>query len=154
MDFSDWFARWIARHPLKSPAEHTRADYTAEVMARVKAEAPRHAAGTPVHPWSLERIWPGLAFAAAAAVALLVLRPHFATSPAGQAAQTTPEPVAARQIVLAESQEDESWLEETVQLLDELGEDATGELTGTTSDDEEWLQELETLDEDELASSS
>jgi len=47
---------------------------------------------------------------------------------------------------------DDQWVEETLQLLDEFDEDLSDETAGTS--EEEWLEELQQLDEGELATSS
>jgi hypothetical protein len=58
-------------------------------------------------------------------------------------------------VMLAEStSSDDQWLEETLQLLDQLNEDLPATDAGESSDDEEWLNELQMLDEDELSSRS
>jgi hypothetical protein len=61
----------------------------------------------------------------------------------------TPLPQFAESLAGSEDQ----WLEETLLLLDELDEDVSSESAGDGSADE-WLEELEWLDETELAASS
>jgi len=57
-------------------------------------------------------------------------------------------------MTLAESPpSDADWIEQTLQLLEEIDEDAPEETTGDT-DEEDWLNELQLLDETELTASS
>lgn len=146
MDFASWLQSWLTRHPLKAPRAIDRADYTADVMARLKAEAP-----VPVRaPWWP---WPRLALAMATAaagalVALTIFRwvqlPATLVDDAAQEAQ-----------VLAESspaESNERWVEETMQLLDQLDEDVSSD--SDRNAEEDWLEELQLLDETDLAASS
>ena len=60
-------------------------------------------------------------------------------------------------IVLAEApQSDDSWVAQTLQLLDQLDEELPNEPAAgeATSNDNEWLDELQMLDENELAARS
>ena len=177
MDFTTWLRGWLARHPLKAPLNASQASYTTEVMQRLRAlEAPN---SMPARRWPA---WPRLALVsvAAAAVALLVVgRLH---RPGGQlAGQLTadadlltalgqpllPEPGAAvgleelaqelelaDALVLAEAPpSDEEWLEQTLQLLEALDEEPSGSPSDPAIPDE-WLDELEPLDESELGANS
>ena len=149
MDFATWLKTWLTRHPLKEPTTLDRADYTREVMARAKAlDQP---VPSPARSWFP---WPRLVLAvvtAAAGLALVIWTANRSTSQVAQApAHTT--------LTLAESPAgDAQWIEETVQLLEQLDEndgvsqDATG---GASNSDEDWLNELEMLDEGDVASSS
>lgn len=177
MDFATWFRRWLSRHPLKEPPAASRAGYTAEVMRRVRAlEAP---APMPARPWLA---WPRLALvplAAAAAVLLVVGRLRQPSGPlGGQLAADAevltalgqpllPDPGSAGDLeelaheldladalVLAEAPPgDEEWFEQTFQLLEELDEEPSESPSGTAVPDE-WLDELELLDESEPSTSS
>jgi len=129
---------WLSRHPLKGPSDMHRAQYTAEVMAKVKAETQPAPAPSPVRAWLP---WPRLALtmATVAAGVLLML--------------TVTHPTSRRMSQLAQSQntEDQS-LNDTLQLLDQLDENAADDATGTSEED--VLQELKQLDDTELAASS
>ena len=35
--FASWLKQWLARHPIKLPADVTRATYTQDVMSRIQA---------------------------------------------------------------------------------------------------------------------
>lgn len=167
------FTAWLARHPLKSPGETDRAQYTRDVMARVRAldAAPRR---RPV-PWS-GWTWPRLAVGlAGVAVAGLVLR---ASLPAGRIAaqverdtavlvalgepvsDVLPEDDAAEFDVeeglrLAEAgPDDEAWVAQTLQLLDQLDEELPEEPSGEAGTEQEWLDDLQLLDEAGSSSSS
>lgn len=145
MDLATWLKSWLRRHPLKEPEAEPRSRYTAEVMARVRphTNAP---VGVGIRRWLP---WPGravLAFASVAAgIAVAV-----AVSQAVRLPGLVPRPSAA---VLAESpaDEDQAWLEETLELLDELEEELPED---AAPDDESWLEELEMLEDAELAARS
>lgn len=182
MDFADWLKTWLARHPLKAPSDADRSRFTAQVMARVRARPTP--ASWAVRLWSP---WPRLAVSlAAAAVALVVVNAlHPAGSNTRLAAQLAQEsellaeldePVngwaapddvehlaeeleQADAIVLAEApQSDDSWVADTLQLLDQLDEElpdddsAAGD--SNTGNEEEWLDELQMMDDSELAARS
>ena len=181
MDFLAWWQRWFARHPLKSPESLDRSAYTTQVMARVRQAAyPAPSAFT-----IPGRLWPrlGLALATAAAGFFVVL--HHGQPSAGRLAQqierdtevlaavgepltdsvaaNDPDELAAdlemvETFTLAEAPEsDETWIQNTVQLLNQLDEDLPEESTGnetTSPSDEDWMKELQTLDESDLAASS
>lgn len=141
MDFMTWLTRWLVRHPLKTP-EQDRSRFTAEVMARVRrlAESPS--------PEARPALWrPRWVFAAVAAAGLVVV-----LRVAGRSEQVAQAPESSR-IQLAES--DDWWIDETYQLLEQLEAD-TGEPiadpSGASEDD--WFNELELLEESDLAASS
>ena len=172
MDLTLWLKTWFARHPLNGPTDGDRARYTAEVMARVKALTPPAPAPGPVRSWLP---WPRLALTlatVAAGILLMVsvtrqtdrqLAMEVSQEPrvlaaredtAGSEERVDETPAAKEALFLAESPpSDDQWLEETLQLLDELDEDALDDTAGNGSDDL-WLEELQQLDESELAASS
>jgi hypothetical protein len=144
MDLATWLKTRLQRHPLKEPRDADRARYTAEVMTRVRRLA--SPSPEPVRRWLP---WPGrvvLAFASVAAGIIVAVAVSQTVRMPGLA---SPAAVA----VLAESpaDDDQAWLEETLQLLDELEEELPED---TAPDDESWLEELEMLDEAELAAKS
>ena len=153
MDFLTWLDAWMHRHPLQQPPETHRARYTAEVMARVKA-LPTAPTPAPARPgqWLA---WPRLTLAVATGIAGFVLLGTVVGRPPQQLAQ--PPPVSespADALVLAESpSSDDQWLEETLQLLEELDEELPADAASDGSE-EEWLEELQLLDEGPLAASS
>ena len=136
---------WLTRHPLKSPTDIDRAQYTAEVMAKIKAQVQPAPAPAPVRIWLP---WPRLAMTlatVAAGILIMMTVTH-------QASRQLAHPPEA--VLIAESPAaDDQWLEDTLQLLDELDEDVSSETAGDGSE-EEWLEELELLDETDLAASS
>ena len=141
MDFMTWLTRWLIRHPLKTP-EGDRSRFTAEVMARVRrlAEGPS--------PAPRPALWrPQWAFAVLAAAGLVVV-----LRVAGRSEQVAQAPEPSR-IQLAES--DDWSIEETYQLLEQL-EGETGEPVADPSgaSEDDWLNELELLEESDLAASS
>ena len=182
MDFLAWWQRWFARHPLKSPESLDRSAYTAQVMTRVRQAAYPAPSAFAIRPG---RLWPqlGLALATAAAGIFVVL--HHGQPSVGRLArqierdtallaavdEPLTEPVSTgdpeelvdelelvETFTLAEApQSDEAWIQDTVQLLNQLDEElpanAAGEETTGPSDDD-WMQELQTLDESDLAASS
>jgi hypothetical protein len=80
------------------------------------------------------------------------------TSPAGNGAspdELAQELQAEDLLMLAESSpaaEDDQWLDQTMQLLEQLDEDLPGDVSNDASDD--WLNELQQIDETELAANS
>jgi hypothetical protein len=180
MNFIEWFTVWFSRHPLKAPSDADRSRFTSEVMARVRSDA----ASRPAVGWarSLAAGWPRLAVTLAAAAAVLVavtirrpadIRLAETLVQDAELLASVGEPVNGWLVpddvdslaedlehedllVLAEAPEDTdaSWIAETLEILDRLDEDlpeggAAGEPT-----DEQWLEELETLDEHDLAARS
>ena len=179
MDFAEWFTAWLSRHPLKSPSEADRSRFTADVMARVRTEtAVRPAAGWAA---SFSAGWPRFALplaAAAVLVAVHVRRPAEARLVAEVTQHTemlaelgepleSVLPADAEELaedleredlmVLAEAQpesDDATWIADSMKVLEEIDETLPDEGTAGTGNDEQWLKELETLDQSELASQS
>lgn len=177
MDLATWLRQWVSAHPLREQSRGARAQYTAEVMERIRA------LGRPALVYRLAwASWPRLALAtavAAAAVFVVVGRvEHPAIPLADQVdrdvqvlaavaeadavmdlAADDPETLAQDlealdTIVLAEAQPaQDQWLEETLWLLQEVGDDLPPDAAGETSE-EPWLDELELLDEFELTAAS
>ncbi len=179
MDVAVWFRTWLHQHPLKDPAVD-RAHYTAEIMARVRAvHGPAPVAS---RPWlQIPRIvFASAAVAAGIAVTIgttqlshqrlaarVVRDSHLLASLgevdpellAGDEISTlTQEAETIDTLQLAETgPSDEQWLKQTLQLLDQVNESPT-EVSPVndshTPSDENWLNELEMLDEHEFSSSS
>lgn len=171
----DRLEEWLAKRSLKLPAQHDPARFTQDVMGRVRAEAPAASAAS-ARRWGW---WPQVGLAAAAAAALLVVRVNdtsgsrLAASVERQiqllAALNEPslldpsglyENGLAREaeeldaFMLAEAQPaDDAWIEQTVELLNQLDEDAPEDASGEPSGDG-WLQELESLDASEFSAQS
>lgn len=182
MPFATWLGTWLTRHPLKEPTGMDRARYTAEVMARVKALGPM--AETALAPIAVRRwgLWPRFAVALAAATAALAVvigTRHDPTHTLAQAIATDAQLFAALDerdgdlvlehdvevlhdelamadtMLLAElSSSDEEWLAQTLELLDQLGEDTPSETASDGAEEEEWLEELQLFDESDLSTSS
>ena len=176
MDFTEWLTAWLSRHPLKSPSEAERSRFTDEVMARVRSDVASAAAKSWAH--RLADAWPPLAVAAAVMVAVHVRHP----APARLASQLLdgtellaevdepvngwllpedPEQLAGDLededlLVLAETPEttDASWLADTMDVLHQLDEDLPDEGASNEPTDDQWLQELQILDEQDLATRS
>ena len=162
MDFMARLRDWLARHPLKEPTHANRAAYTAEVMARVKARvsAP-HAPGVRVQnrlAWGWPRLAAGLAAAAASVLLALTVHGAWRGQRLARAAAEEAEVLVALDeealplreedlLLLAEmpAETDEQWLDETLQLLEELDEALPDDATSGGSE-EEWLKELERLE--------
>ena len=184
MEFTSWLTTWLARHPLKTPSEIDPTRYTTEVMTRVRAVTPaaapaRSPAGVP--QWLS---WPRLALVVATAASIAVVigttrssrerLAHRVTRDAqllaeldeplpellnGQEAAELAQDLEAEdhQMLLAESapSQDQQWLEQTLQLLDQLDENVPGvDADEPSGNDEEWLKELDTLDNGSPATSS
>ena len=136
MDVVSWLKTWLRQHPLKGPSEEDRARFTAEVMARVRALTPPEPAPAPVRRWAP---WPGraaLAMATAAAGIAVVLA------------------ISPRTLQWAEPPADnDAWMNETLELLDQLEEDVSDNTAGETMD-EDWFEELELLNTEASATAS
>ena len=184
MDFEAWFQRWLTRHPLKESTERDRASYTAEVMTIVKALAPAPTESMVKGwrrqvVWG----WPRLALVAATALAGLAFVVFATTRHSGgrlareigretqllaalegegmaplngnDVEALTHDLETADTLLLAESPpRDEQWIEQTLQLLDELDEEVPVDASGGDSSEQDWIQELEVLDEGEPSASS
>ena len=138
MESTSWLHRWLKRHPLKEPTAIERSRYTAEVMAKVRAQ--HHPAEAPMAAGSSWIVWPRLALVGAAVTAMLLL-------------VQTHTPSTRQLLVESMPSDDEAWVDQTLRLLDQLDEEAPEDATGQPSDDS-WLEELEMLDESELAKGS
>jgi hypothetical protein len=186
MDFATWFRAWMTRHPLKGPSHQEQVGYTAEVMATVKllAATPHMVHETTRHHlawWS----WPRLALALTAAVGavtfiigtqiaprqfakratrdallLAALEDPAEVSPAIDDVEALADELElTERFLLAESAgEDEQWLEETLQLLQELDDEFSSDPalkdSPDAADPDEWFDELRDLDESDVAASS
>jgi hypothetical protein len=162
MDLTRWLTTWLSRHPLKEPTAVDRAQDTAEVMQRVRALAdPTPEPAAPRGAW----LWVRFGLVAAGVAAVLdivgVVQPRRAQLAAvGESVEfertpPTEAPQTARPLELAESlPTDETWVDQTLELLDQLDESAPEDDNGSVSTDEDWLKELELLDETDLASRS
>lgn len=178
MDLQTWLHQWLRHHPVKQPPSSARDRFTASVMTRIRAVEEPAAVTVGVRRWVA---WPqfGLAVAAAAAIVLLLvwtveppgarlawqiarevemlvaveeslLEPLVATDPETLADDLE----ALDEIVLAEAAaaaDDDRWIRQTLDLLESLDEEDAEVEAGDT---EEWLDELERLDEAELTASS
>ena len=169
-DFLTWLKDWLTRHPLATPPEPLQASYIEEVMRRIRtASAP-----SPVFRWFPQ---PHSAFALGTAVACLLVvvavvnRPPMrlakqveqdwqVLSDVGELTELLPHDLAEEaktldRLMLAEAEplvDDEAWVDETLELLNEVEEDHDTALDAETV--ENLLEELERLDESELAASS
>lgn len=150
MNFDAWLTQWLRQHPVKQPKSIEPDRFTQQVMQRVRAletpplqeRAPRAATFG---------FWPRLvlAGAGAAVAAMLVLQVRPASAPAPILASSAPQEVS---VVLAESsQDDATWVEQSMQLLNELEEDPALQAEDS---DTEWLDDVQAVDEAELATSS
>ena len=153
MDFSRWFQSWLMRHPLNVPPDDRTGPYTADVMRRVHALAEPARQRRLVRP--LWRGWitltAGLATAAAGLIAVLTLTPR------AQMHLAQPLPSASGHLMrLADASGEESWVEQTMQLLDALNEDAPADAADDAdpANDDDWLKELDTLEPDDRTSAS
>ena len=176
MDLAAWLRRFLSTHPLKLPTGGDRADYTVEVMARVRSLETPEAASVTARPWPA---WPRFALGAAvvaAVVFIVVGRTEQPSSPLAQdieqelsllasvdesaALEPLDETELAEELqaldilVLAEAQPaDETWIQETLLLLEEFDQDGSETSGGSDTGKEDWLQDLELLDELEMYAS-
>ena len=177
MHFSTWLRTWLARHPLKEPRNHDPARYRTEVMEKVRAlHQPAHMPAASPRWFSWPRI--GLAMATVAVGLVLVAissqraqvhladqivhessvvaeldDPNFVPAANGDVDSLAEEVETLDTMTLAESTpSDDQWLDQTLSLLDQLDEDDAGPTD--SSSEEEWLKELQLLDDTELSASS
>ena len=184
MDFTTWFRTWLTRHPLKTPSGLDRRQYTAEVMASIRALDPASARTPAAHPVRQWAFWPQFAMTIATAAAGIAIavgtvsssHRRFARNVAqeaqvlaalegpnsepllgvgSEAERLSAELEMHDSLVLAEAEvSDAEWIEHTLKLLDQLNEDASADTAGDGSkdgSDEDWLKELQTLDEQDLS---
>ena len=98
-------------------------------------------------PRLVRRWWAGLAQLSAgmvAAAVAVVVSLSLAQRP--QPLARTPSSAVAPVRLAQSSGSDESWLEETMQLLDALNEEPPAETGGADVSDDDWLRELDTLE--------
>ena len=184
MDFTTWLQQWLARHPLKMRDLNAedRARFTQTVMQRMPAPASAATPGWRALLASLLRPQLALGMAAAAILAVLLVGRQ-APGPAA-VAQAGPsveeralivaalndptsdvlaavdeqaladELMAQDALMLAEATPtaDEQWLNQTLELLQQFDEDVSSD--GAEASDEEWLQDLQLLDDAELSTRS
>ena len=176
MDFSRWLTTWLTRHPLKEPADLDRAAYTREVISKIRGQAHRAPAAA-TRWWILTN--PGLALAAAVAVVLVVTTVQRSSGlqlaqralrdaallagvdengvdlPGDETERLADDLELLDTLVLAEAPpSDDAWIQQTMQLLDQLDEDPASKDSSTDRSEEEWLDDLEMLDQDDLASTT
>ena len=181
MLFATWLKEWLSRHPLKVPDDVNPKAYTHQVMARVKAfhEPARHDATAAVQRWLA---WPQLAMACGAVAAGVLVAITVGHSRNEQLAreitrdaqvlaemgEPVTDPVSPTDVdgiaedmatidamTLAEApQSDDAWLKETLQLLDQLQEDVPDDASSGDAPDEEWMKDLQTLDDSDLSQPS
>ncbi len=180
MDFTSWWQDWFTRHPLKEPSGYEPAQYTAEVMDQVRALAKPASTFGPWFSWP--RLVLATASVAVACLVVVTASRRATVRLADAVVQHAQvlatldengfEPVdrldpdallqdlkALDTMVLAQANSsDEQWLEQTLQLFNGLDEDPSEnhgvlEQPGGSPDDD-WLNELQLLDESTLSSSS
>ena len=147
----NWLKTWLDRHPLKGPSTLDRAQFTAEVMAKIKAQlqpvpTPAPPArrllspGRPVRAWLP---WPRLAMTLATVATGVAVMIGVTTS---STRQLTKDIGRDFQLLATLGETDDQWVEETLQLLEVVDEDVSEETPADPFDDQ-WLEELEWLDE-------
>ena len=164
-------ANWLARHPVRTPPASGQASYTREVMARVErlSSAPS--------PARIPRGWAIGTVAALACAAIMMVASQSPTrltsaiardadvlSAVGESPAVLPADIAdvaeelqmTDRLMLAElpPDEDEAWMQETLQLLGELEDEPSdaGDESSLQDYYELLEEELRRLDEDELES--
>lgn len=170
---------WLQRHPLKRPPSTKQAAYTDEVMARVRASAPAPVLQWVLRPTaaalsSLLRPRAAFGFGTAIAFGLAVMvwlprEPAHVAERVEESVQVLAElgelngaldggledeAILVDRLVLAKAQDavaDEAWIDDTMGLLNEVGETAVEALSGESLED--LLRELESLDDSEIVSS-
>lgn len=174
-DWMGWFNQWLKRHPVKSLPSYLQAGYTEEVLRRIR-EARRPA---PVLAWIPVPHF-SLALAAAAACAVLVVvwtnqapdrlalewqrlaelgetvepneETHLLEEAKSQDQILLP-PEADSLLAKAEaiSSAPHRDLEETLDLLEQADPDSLSGMGEPSSDEQDLLEQLQSLDETELS---
>ena len=141
MSLPSWFSQWLMRHPVKTLPEDDQRELTSRVMARLNESSEPAASPQSMLTtwWTTSRLM--VATVSAMAVVTLVIG----------VVRYTYVPKFARTngtLVLAKAKSDDAaWVNETLQLLDQLDQDSTiQDPSGETSNDEEWMKELELLE--------
>ena len=115
-------------------------DYTREVISKLTVDAQP---ARPVRRWLGVFSHPAYALVSAVALILIVT------------ALVRPQPVPAPQLAAETASEDATWIQQTTQLLEQLEQtDETSSGQQPAESDEEWLQELEMIDDADLATAS
>ncbi len=183
MDVASWFRKWLARHPLKTPGGIDRSQYTEEVMAKVRAlETPDAASALRWQGAWPQWAFAATAVAAMLLLVVGVpgqaplrladrvdveqdIQWLAAVEPSGADAliENEPEVIADDLAVIdamiladasaAATSSDEQWVDQTLQLLQELDEGNIEDVSGTV-EEEELLEELELLDDAAMTASS
>lgn len=157
----EWIQRWLAQHPVRTPAEDQQAAYTRRVMARVRAQGVR--APSPMWGWGFAPR-AGWAFAAAAGVIVVVgLLRHTAAPTTRQLLQEEQtlaevwEPVDLTGDGLEDElrESDRIQLAQTLPWLDHAAADEEEAVLDDAelSSDEELLEELRWVDQADSAPS-
>ena len=160
-NWDSWMQEWLKAHPVKEPPPELLRTYQQEVMARIRVE--RNPAG--IYVWRPPLRWTlGLGGALATALAVAALMVRSPTHLSRQIEQETlvlfeaegvaslndadleEEVQAQDRIVLAEAVENE-----TLELWEEIEEVGANPAEGEVGSNEEWLRELQNLDEEEMA---
>ena len=140
MDFATWLQNRLKRYPLHGGGDVDRTRYTKQVMARIRAlHDPRPVPRPRLSwlPWTLAL--------STAAVALLML----VQVPLDQRSQRS-EPV-----VLAEDPaREDAWVGQTLQLLETLDEDVSDDSSPDSNSDNDWMEDLQLLEESQPTTSS
>ena len=137
-EWDDWLKQWFKAHPLKEPSAALQQQYRQEVMARIREES----APSRVLAWILRpRFTFAFGGALAAALAVLMLASH---SPVRQTGQIEQEAQVLFEATGVASLNDAD-LEEEVQAQDRIV------LEVELGSDEELLQEIQRLDNEEIA---
>jgi hypothetical protein len=147
MDFAAWFRHWLQRHPLRTPPEREPAEFTARVMSQIRP-APAEARRPAAH-WKL---WPGLALTCASAAAGLALAVWISGPSTRPMLARAPSPAGPLTVVAEAPPDGEEWIAQTLELLQQLDEELPEDPAEAPSD-QDWIKELQMLDDEELASS-
>lgn len=137
--FMSWLREWVSHHPLRAPQPSQSSACTAHVMSRVRALSQPRQPAVLRSVASLLAWWrqPQLALVMGA---VLLIVGTFTLMPRDRGAQ-----------VIAEMDADERWIEDTLELLNEI-EELPEELSFDAQSTDEWWQELQELDDTEWPS--
>ena len=185
--FLMWLRTWLTQHPVRRPAQGDDPAYARQVLTRIGRLQPERPSilADALDAWlSPARLSLASGVLAAALLVVIVARHQ---QPAAVAAQISREAAVIAQaadpaddpladvlnshavesdlrmidhdMMLAESgaADDEAWISETLQLLNDVNEDTdttTNTDTNNSASVDQWLKELQTLDASELKATS
>lgn len=143
-----WLRNWLSRHPVHTPPEEMARGYAEQVMRRVRHPAPAPSWA----PWRWLAIPRVAMVLGSVAVGVLVVAVAEVHQPLREAHHGSPAQSPIR-LVEDAAVDDEAWIEDTMDALDEAGDDENQPwwFDDEYVTDEELIEELEQLEETDIA---